>query len=531
MSFFKLKWSFFISNKFLNILSYFFFGIIGTILIKGNVTPLLLDGRGFAGRNIFIKSFLFLTYFAAFILLLYLINWLVNKIKSIRKPSSIDNNTDIIIKNPSNLFYFSLITFSLGVFVIFLITNIITRIDTVNWTLSGHNIIPIMNPIGNDFRVGLYWPAENLLKSGFSAIGPDGTYPSIYPPLVSILSLFYLFFDIQTAFVINTIFLFIFNFLIIVIASLMIYEFLFKKVFQDKSTRIVSSILLFILMAFYNYSGYSFLFSIERGNVDAIAMFFLMLSMWTLVKQPKNIWLQVIFLSIATHYKIYPAALFLILLYCHGKKLILPALIVNLAFLFILGPNIAFSFIASLTAGGSGAGVGNQWTWIGNHAAYSFAVGLTRIYPALTDFLNSIFLACMLIPFSVWIQGTIRLLREKYSAINALLLLMISIPLMDLLPTISNDYRLIIESVAFILFIGLILTQILRNPSKGKIFELVLVLIIMFFIARPYVGTPEVLLVSPTYFIDNKYLWIFALECLMVFNISQHLKQNPNLNS
>jgi len=285
-------------------------------------------------------------------------------------------------------------------------------------------------------------------------------------------------------------------------------------------------------MAFYTYSGYPFLFSIERGNVDIIAMFFLMLSMWTLIDQPKRVWLQVIFLSVATHYKIYPLILFWVLFYYHGRKLIIPMVVINLAFLFSLGPNIAFSFIQSLISGGSGAGIGNQWSWVGNHAAYSFAILLTQRYAKFANSFNELFIVAMLVPLILWVQGMVRIIRNKYSSINAVLLIMISIPMMDLLPTISNDYRLVILSTAFLLLIGLNLYQISEDPSWEKILELLAIIVIMFLIAKPYVMQVDhryILEPTQSFFINNKYVWCVALEGIMVWNIFRH-KNKPLLS-
>jgi len=522
--FYKLK-EILVSDKSLSFIATAFFGLIGFFLVKDFLTPLLLAGREFAGRNFFIKLSLFSFYFGLFVLLYFFIQWVYKKIKSLKKPLAANNELNIQNEKSSKSIFVALIIFALGVLLIFIINNLLSRIDTENWRLNGLDVIPVMEPIGNDFRVGLYWPAENLVKSGFQMIGADGTYPSVWPPLVSVMSLFYLLFDAQTAYLVNTAFLFILNFLVLFIATLIIDELLLQKITQDKFTRKILSLILFIIIAFYNFSSYSFLFSIERGNVDVIAMFFMLLSMWTLLKQPKNIWLQVIFLSVATHYKIYPSVLFLVLLYRHGRKLILPMLVVNVALLFVLGPKIALAFITSVTSGGKGAGMGNQWSWVGNHSAYSFAKTFTTRYPSFEKYFIDLFIVCMLIPFSVWIQGTLRILRDKFTPLNAILLFMISIPIMDLLPTISNDYRLIIESTAFLIFIGLNLSQLSRNPNWNHIIELILVLIIMFFIAKPYdmaFQSPYGLKITSSFVLNNKYLWCLAFEGVLVWNIIEY---------
>jgi hypothetical protein len=519
-------------GKSINTLLASVFGLVGFYLLKNVLTPLLLAGKEYAGRNYLIKISLFLFYFLVFFILYFIIRWLYKRIKSRINPiSSIEPNSDQKEKTFSPISK-ALITLALGVLLIFVINNVISRIDTEGWRLKGLDIIPVMEPIGNDFREGLYLPAKNLVKNGFAGISPDGSYPSLYPPLVNVLSLPYLLFDTQTAYLINTVLITVLNFLVLLIGTLLVNDLLLVKIIADRFTRTVLSILILMIFAFYNFSSYAFLFSIERGNVDSIAIFFSMLSIWFLIKQPKKIWLQVIFLSIATHYKIYPAVLFLVLLYCHGKKLILPALVVNFAFLLVLGPKTAWAFITSITSVANSAELGYHWSWIGNHGAYSFAQSLTNVVPKFSSFFNGLLIASTLVPFLIWALGLTKILRHKYSPMNALYLVMISIPLMDLLPTISNDYKLIIESTTFLLFISLIVFRKLHDQEAPSTSLLVIVLIIMFFIAKPYdrsfqydFGIENTI----SFFLNNKYIWLLALEGTIVWNIAKQFPQTKEI--
>lgn len=519
---------FVVNPKLKNILPVVIYGFFGTFLIKNNITPFFFAGRGFPGRSLIIRVSLFFFYFFVLSIVFYLIQKFYKKLVSEKKPSNVDEKLDL----SSRTFIVALTTLTLGVLIIFFCNNLFARIDTDKWKLNGLDIIPVELPIGNDFRVGLYQPAANLLKSGLKTIGPDGTYPSYYPPLVNFVSLIYLLFNNQTAYMVHTVLLFILNIFVLLIASLLVKEIILENEIRDQFTRTIVSVLLFIIMSFFNFSSYGFLFSIERGNVDIVAMFFILLSVWTLIKHPKNIWLQVIFLSIATHYKIYPAILFLILLYQHGKKLLIPMIVVNLAFLFVMGPQTAWSFILSLTNIDSGAGNGVNWNWVGNHSAFSFAENVTLIYPHFSRYLYGIIIVSLVIPLLIWFLGTFTILRNKFTPLNAILLLLITLPLMDLLPTISNDYRLIIQSTTILIFIGLNLSQILKKPSGGQIIELLLTLNIMFLIARPYDALNPFsyyLKENSSFFINNKYLWCLALETIMVWNVLSHHKQNSIL--
>lgn len=519
-----------VNEKFPNSLFAVCFALASALIIKAKVIPVLLIGKGFEIDNPILRVLLFLFYFIVFILVYFFIQWLYKKLMVITKPiwRKLDSNEQK--REPHKTFILALVTITLGVLSIFIITNITARIDTKYWRLNGLNIIPTIEPIGNDFQVGFYEPATYLWNSGFKSISADGTYQSIYPPFANVFGLLFILFDAQTAYLIIVAILILCNLACLIIATLMIKELFLEKVIKEKLVTTILSIFLFAVISFFNFSSYTFLFSIERGNVDAIAMFFAMLSLWILFRQPKKIWLQVILLTIATHLKIYPAVLFLVLFYFHGRKLIVPMLAINLALLFVSGPKLAWNFLQSVTAGGGGAGVGNSWSWVGNHSAYSFASMLTQRYSRFEKSFFDLWIACLLIPIAFWIQACFRIIRNKYSELNSVLLIMVTIPLMVLVPTISHDYRLVILSISFLFFIGYILYQILQKPGWEKIVELVLTLGIMFLISRPYDMAPDfmyVLKVTSSFFINNKFVWAVALEGIMTWNILRNFKNDP----
>ncbi len=404
-----------------------------------------------------------------------------------------------------------------------MVTNILPRINTETWLYENPKFVPSITPIGIDFRLGLYTPAENLVKSGFKSISPDGTFPSIYPPLVSVISIPYLLFDANSAYLIHVGLLILANVISLALSALIAKNIIFTKSKLEKFIAWLSIILIFFVMAFYHFSSYSFAFSMERGNVDAFAMIFFISAMWVLIIQPDNIWLQVVLLSVAVHFKIYPAVLFVVLFYKHGKKIILPAILVNLILLMILGPKFAFGVIQALSSGsGIGGGIGNRWTWIGNHSSYAFAESLTQYYSNLSPYLLELWGFFTLLPVCLWITAVIKLAKNKYAAQNAALLGMVSIPLMNMVPTISMDYKLVILSPAALLLIAIIIKQIAHRQNWLDYLQLLILITILLFIGRPYLmdpANPSFLKENASYFVNNKYLWILALEGLMVFNI------------
>ena len=207
----------------------------------------------------------------------------------------------------------------------------------------------------------------------------------------------------MTAYLIHVILLIFANLACLWMSVEMVKRFILDKIGLTSLTARLISLFLFALSATYIFTSYFFALSMERGNTDIFAMFFALLAMWCLIKKPENVWLQVILLSIGVHFKIYPAVLFALLLFKHGKKLIIPAVVVNLGFLFCLGPKMALAFINSSSSDGAGVGIGNGWSNVINHASYSFTM---RIDPSTGKYLSGTFFLIwgitILVPLLIW---------------------------------------------------------------------------------------------------------------------------------
>ena len=412
-----------------------------------------------------------------------------------------------------------------GFLVIFLTNNVVSHINTTTWAYENQRIFPTYPPAGNDFRVGYYWPPMYLLITKFAAIGPNGSYPSNYPPLVAFTSLPYMLFNDKTAYLVHVGLLVLANLASLGIAVSLVKDYVLSKLGISKPLAGLISLVLFAATTIYIFSSYFYAYSMERGNTDIFAIFYCLLAVWVLVKQPSKLWLQVILLSVAVHFKIYPVVLFALLLFKHGKKLILPTLVVNLAFLFILGPKIAWGFIQSVTSGGEGAGIGNGWSNIGNHASYSFTMGID---PTGGDYLTTTFFViwgiAFMVPLIIWAISALAMVRTKYSEETALWFFMITVPIMSLLPTVSMDYKLVILGCAIVFLLALILKQFIQKFSWFDLIQLILLIGVLLMLSRSYALIDRSLV-----FIRNKYIWVLLLEACMAVNILRNLA--PVLNN
>lgn len=443
---------------------------------------------------------------------------LIENLKSVN--SKVNSWKNQLIDQSQSRLTVMLVILAVGFLTILLVNNVVSHIDTQTWTYTDQEVFPYYPPVGNDFRVGYYWPAEYLVSTHFSAIGPNDSYPSNYPPLVALTSLPYALFESMTAYQIHVVLLILANLACLWMALQMVKQFILDKI--GLSSFLVKAIsgILFFLTAVYLFSSYFFAYSMERGNTDIFAMFYCLLAMWVLIKRPNNVWLQVILLSIAVHFKIYPIVLFALLLFRHGKRLILPALAVNVGFLFVLGPKIALAFFRSFSSGGEGVGIGNAWSNVGNHASYSFTMGLD---PSGGEYLSETFFIIwaitFLVPLLIWGISAIALVMKKYSKPNAVYFFMVSVPLMNLLPTVSMDYKLVILGPVICLLLALIIKQFVQKFSWFDLVQMVLVLGMLLMLSRSYA-----LIDSSLFLIRDKYIWVLLLELLMAVNIIRNQK-------
>ena len=134
---------------------------------------------------------------------------------------------------------------------------------------------------------------------------------------------------------------------------------------EDKgaTARALIELPLLVLVGVALFSGFPFLFSFERGNIDVLAMLLALGAFLVLASPPERMWLQIVLLSLAIHIKAYPALLLLPLFIVHRRRMLLPSLLVNVALLLCLGPTNAIGFVNSLVR------FYKPIVWVGNHSA------------------------------------------------------------------------------------------------------------------------------------------------------------------
>ena len=128
-------------------------------------------------------------------------------------------------------------------------------------------LFPLLNPVGADFRAGVYFPGS-LLVSGKDPYVGSGLW---YPPFSALFLLPYQIFDVAQAYSIHVVVVVLLTiasvWMSIRIAGLAVSNGASSAEAGERGT----SIPLFLSLTFLTLSSYGFLFGVERGNMDVLS--------------------------------------------------------------------------------------------------------------------------------------------------------------------------------------------------------------------------------------------------------------------
>lgn len=378
-----------------------------------------------------------------------------------------------------------LITILAWTAVIYFINGIL---PSINWKKPAWRQAEIIAPaknIGIDFSAGLYLPAKEILD------GKDNYYEG-YAPVVTLLAMPLTFLSFSRAYAIFLILLYTANIVSILGANMLASDISERR--SDTSWEIACMIIL------YTLTSYGMLFSIERGNFDIFVVFLAVIGMLFLVRFPENVWAPALFLSLATHLKLYPGILLFILLWKHGRKSLLPLFAINSGLFLVLGIKPMVEFFLRL-----GPYTLNPVISVKNSSAVSFAAHLVSLGTPLDKNLLTWILAG--IPLLIWLASTIYLYKKGFSNLGMLWYFIISFAPMFALPSVSHDYKLVILSAPLLLALLRMTYIYAQTGSISAAIVIILFMATALFIHRSFLGT------TILYF-QNKYCAILVFQIL-----------------
>lgn len=353
------------------------------------------------------------------------------------------------------------------------------------WTWQAPGYLPSKNPIGIDFRA-TYEAAQQFSN------GPTG-----WPPFTIVLATPYLLLGPDAAYVVHVGVLIAVN-----LATLNLALAVLRSRDADGvplcGPACVNAGLLAPAFAVWLFVSEGFLFSVERGNYDAVAAFFAMLGLWSMVKRPTGIWLPTIAFSVAAAVKLYPALLLLLVVWRYRRASILPLIVSNVVLALSAGPdNLAnfFSSIGKFVAA-------NYWT-AGNSSAKSFSLWVNELYRLHLPVSVLIAIPVVLGLLTAWH------LWRRNDHVATTLMLSALVPLMFVIPNISNDYKLVLFAGPAVLLSGLLMRHIVRGSPEPWGMLVALSMVLFFIAVSPDMVWPQIL--------SNKYPWILLFQIIILW--------------
>jgi hypothetical protein len=260
---------------------------------------------------------------------------------------------------------------------------------------------------------------------------------------------------------------------------------------------------LFCGLCLWLVTSYGFLFSIERGSFDIFAGLSAVIGLWLTVMRPDRVWLQVLCFSIAAHLSVDAAILFVLPVWKHGWRSLLPLAVVNLVLLLCLGPANVLHFLSSVTGA-----VQAPDLWQGNHSAASFA-------QMINDFLDErglgsvpvwVFFA---LPVGLWVVGGFLLLRRGYDHPGAVWLFCLSVPLMNLIPATSTDCKLVLLAAPLAMALFHAVWEYANSGRWVRLLQMGAVGGLVAILGLSYTRLPVV--------VGNKYPFVLAFQAALLW--------------
>jgi len=349
-------------------------------------------------------------------------------------------------------------------------------------------LLPLAHPTGLDFRDGLYHPALSF-----------STAASGWPPLTLVLGRPFTLVSFSTGYAIQVCILVA----LAVVASMLSADLAAKAVcVPDESGqgRTVGATVIALVVGFWLLTSYGFMFEVERGNIDLYALVFSLLSVWLMIRSPRNAWPPAAALAVAIGLKLYPAALLVVLVWRYRLRAVVPAVVTTLVVMLIGGPGNARH---SLTALNSLQADPVRLGWLNESAA---AVAHQLRGDAGTP--SWIVYPLLLAPLALWGVTLLRLFRRDSSDRRIVLAAAACVPVMAVVPTISNDYKLVL-SVFPLAVLAAVVATMRREPGMVWIGLFGLLAFAMVFLAASsHVIAPSLE--------TSKYLFQLVVQALLL---------------
>lgn len=381
-----------------------------------------------------------------------------------------------------------------GVLLAIAVNWILPLIDWKTLDLRMPDLFPPIHPVGRDFRVGVIGPAQALLAGS----DPYEVSGLVYPPATLLIGLA---FNLLPRPYLVEILLILFACVAAVWLSARMAV-ASADGFAGLPQTTVGTVghTLFLSAAMLSLLSYGLIFAVARGNFDAQALLLAIVGVWMLVNGKGGVVGPVLLLSLAAHLKVYPGILLLLVPWKRGWRTLPLILGVNALLLFVLGRGNGIAFLERMATY-----VADPSIWIGNHSAASFGALVTDYLSrnGLPPIPGWVFYG---IPLLLWGTGGVVLARRGPTTRNMLFFVALSIPLMNLIPSTSHDYKLVIVGAALVILLVRLMEVAVTRGIARAMPALAFLLVLMIWMGRSYTMLPAIL--------GNKYPALLLFQAL-----------------
>jgi len=286
-------------------------------------------------------------------------------------------------------------------------------------------IVSLSHPAGADFRDGLYDPARAFT-----------TVHSGWPPLSLYLGKPFTLVGLTTGYQIQVVIL-----VGLAIASAWLSARLALRAVGERPAahggRRLETSLVAGVCGLWLLTSYGFFYEIDRGNIDLYALALTLLALWLTVRGTRSPWPAALALALATGLKLYPAILVVVLLWRYRLKAVVPVVATTAVVLLVAGPAQLAHTYTALHA----LSTARTQEWWGQDSATAMAHVLrehTGWAPAW------VFWPLLALPTALWLGTGYAVVRRGWSERGAVLLGAACVPMMAIVPPVSNDYKLVL---------------------------------------------------------------------------------------
>ena len=288
-------------------------------------------------------------------------------------------------------------------------------------------ILPPSPVWGLDFRDGLYAPAQ-----AFSVAG------SGWPPLTLLLGRPFTLLPLQNAYGVQVVLVACAAVGSALLSALLAVRVVAPGVASDRFGRgAVDAQSLGVALSCWMVTSYGFLYELWRGNVNLYALLFSLLAVWLAMRLPGSPWWPALALAVAINLKLYPGILLVLLFWRYRLKAVLPVVVTNAVLLLIAGPANFWrlvTYVTTVTPGTRRAVYGDMG-----------ASGTAAVLRATTAWAPPwVVVPLFVLPLALWAATAVLLFRRGWSGGRAVLLAAASVTPMAVIPTLSNDYKLVL---------------------------------------------------------------------------------------